>query len=386
MLDLFRRALLFWLGVFELLAAWRGWWGLSWLGPAFPHKLLVPLPAAALRGARAAGWGRLAATLALAAPPALLLQIGASSLRNWALNPLLQLRPGRYPDRTIERLDIPMSAGYLPALHVIPQLNISSVRPQPERPDETKKTEELSPRSVKAAVCVIHGSGCDKTSYAWRLVDTLTERGLALLLIDMDGHGENPRPQSFPAITEDAAVAVAWLRERYERVGLLGISLGGCVAAYAVASGVEVDALALLAAPPSLRFTRADMRREALALAQPRLLRVFDDCTVEHLVRAWPSAPIRAEISTWELIAALDLLGSLPRVRAPLLLLYGARDAIVKPDQAEQARRAAPGRATFRIVPGASHLTLLLRGDVLAEIGAWFEEHIERRMKEENLH
>ena len=32
MLDLFARALLFWLALFELIAGWRRWWGLSWLG------------------------------------------------------------------------------------------------------------------------------------------------------------------------------------------------------------------------------------------------------------------------------------------------------------------------------------------------------------------
>jgi alpha-beta hydrolase superfamily lysophospholipase len=349
MLYLFVRALFFWLGLFELLAGWRGWWGLSWLGRAFPRGPLLLLPAAALRGAGARGWRWTAASLAFAAPPALLFQLAASSLRNWTLNPLLQLRPGRYADRSIERLDIPMRAGYLPALHVIPE------------------------RGASAAVCVVHGSGCDKTSYAWRLVDTLVARGLAVLLIDMDGHGENPRPQSFPAITEDAAVAVAWLRERYERVGLLGISLGGCVAARAVADGIAVDGLAVLEAPPQLHFTRADIYREALALARPYLFDLFGDCTVYAIIRAWEYPPIRATISTWDLIDALDLLGSLPRITAPLLLLYGRSDAIVRPAQAEQARLAAPPGTPFRLVPGASHLTLILTPETLRRVGEWFE-------------
>jgi hypothetical protein len=55
-----------------------------------------------------------------------------------------------------------------------------------------------------------------------------------------------------------------------------------------------------------------------------------------------------------------------------MLLLYGASDAIVKRAQAEQARRAAPLGATFRLVPGASHLTLILDRAVPREIGEWF--------------
>jgi pimeloyl-ACP methyl ester carboxylesterase len=197
-------------------------------------------------------------------------------------------------------------------------------------------------------------------------------RDLAVLLIDLDGHGENPRPQSFPAITEDVEAAVTWLRARYERVGLLGISLGGCVAARAVAEGVAVDGLVVLEAPPRLHFTRADMYREALALARPYLFDLFSDCTVYAIIRAWEYPPIRAAISTWDLIDALDLLGSLPRITAPLLLLYGGSDAIVKPAQAEQARRAAPSGTPFRLVPGASHLTLILTPETLRRVGEWF--------------
>src|SRR5688572_12121471 len=118
MFALYLRALLFWLTLFELIAGWRGWSGLSWLRPAGPRGLLLLL-LAMLRGPRAS-WGRWAASLALALPPALLIQIAASSLRHPQLNPLLRLRPGRYDRYMIERLDIPMREGHLPALHVVP--------------------------------------------------------------------------------------------------------------------------------------------------------------------------------------------------------------------------------------------------------------------------
>lgn len=51
---------------------------------------------------------------------------------------------------------------------------------------------------VLGAVCVLHGSGCDKTYYGWRMADALATRGMAALLVDLDGHGESPRIQRFP--------------------------------------------------------------------------------------------------------------------------------------------------------------------------------------------
>src|SRR5262245_2872039 len=117
MLKLFGRALLFWLTLFELLAGRRGWWGLSWLGRRFPHRLLLPLPLVAWLGGRR-GRRQAALALALAAPAALALQVVASSRRNRALNPLLRLQPGHHADRTVESLHIPMTEGYLPGLHL----------------------------------------------------------------------------------------------------------------------------------------------------------------------------------------------------------------------------------------------------------------------------
>jgi pimeloyl-ACP methyl ester carboxylesterase len=297
-----------------------------------------------------------------AGPLALPLHAGLASLRNHALNPLRRLDPGVYSDRTVTRVELPMLEGQMPALYITPR---------------------GAERTADAAVCVLHGSGCDKTYYAWRMADAIVARGMAALLVDLDGHGESPRLQCFPEMLEDATEGVAWLRARHARVGLVGVSLGGCLAARAVADGLRVDALALLEAPPHLSYSREDMLREAQALSEPFLLDLFGESTAYHLgytvydlVRVQGGPRIRCTIGTVELIAALDLLGSLGRISTPLLLFYGGRDSIVRPDQAEQARRAAPEQATFRVVPEASHLSLILHPGALREMGEWLEREL----------
>lgn len=349
-LSAFVRALLFWLGVYESIAGWQGWWAASWLGRGRHRALLLPLLAAPMNmpGRR---WQRTIG-ITLAAPLALGLQLVASSLRNRTADPRARLRPGNHLDRHVNLVRIPMLEGYVPAIFSEPAAG------------------------ARAAVCILHGSGDHKGGYTWWMTDALLAAGLAVLLIDLDGHGENPRTQQYPAILEDVTASVEWLRAHYARVGVLGLSLGGCIAARAVAAGAPVDALVLMEAPPHLAFTKADMRREALALLHLPAMSVLRDTSAHQLISAWSSAPIRAAISTWDLIAALDLLGSLPRIRIPLLLLYGSRDAIVKPDQAAQVQAAAPAHATFRLVPGASHLTLFLRRDVQATIATWFAQQL----------
>ena len=349
-LSVVARALLFWLGALEWLAGRQGWWGLSWLGRGPQRTIIAPLLAAPL--GMPGGSVRRALGVALAAPLALAIQIGASSLRNRRADPRAGLRPGPHPDRRVEHVQIAMDQGFLPGILAAPG-------------------EETA-----AAVCILHGSGDHKGAYTWWMVDALLARNLAVLLIDLDGHGENPRTQQFPAILGDMGAATDWLRGRYRRVGVLGISLGGCIAARAVADGAPADALVLMEAPPRLQFSRADMRREALALAHWPAMQVFRNTSVHQIVDTWSTAPIRAAISTWDLIAALDLLGSLPRIGAPLFLLYGGRDAIVKPAQAAEVRAAAPPHARFWLVPGASHLTLFLRRDVQEQIAGWFASQL----------
>jgi len=349
MRNSFLRAILFWLGIFELLASWRGWCGLSWMGRARGAGLVALLPPLVLAG-MPPGRARQALSLLLAAPVALAIQVAASSLRNRALDPVSRLRPGAHRDRVVTDLQIAMSEGYLPAIEIAPAAG------------------------ARMVVCLLHGSGDHKTAYTWWMVDALLARGIATLLVDLDGHGDNPRVQRFPEITEDVTAAISWLRERYARVGVLGLSLGGCVAARAIADGAPADALVLMEAPPRLQFTRADMWREGMSLLYPSALVVFQDCTAYQIARTWSTAPIRAAISTWDLIDALDLLGSLPRISAPLLALYGGSDAIVKPPQALQVRDALPAGATFRLVPGASHLTLFLRPDIQQAVAAWFQQ------------
>lgn len=333
MLAAYRDALSFWLVLFDGIAATAGLQGLSWGG-----RVTGPLLAALVLRRRLA-WPALLVSL----PAALALQPGLATLRRRQLDPKRKLRPGSYTTHSIARLDLPAAHGPVPALHIVPT------------------------GGARAAVCVAHGSGCDKTFYAWRLVEALIARGLAVLLIDLDGHGESPRAQAFPTIVESVAGPARWLRARYARVGLLGMSLGGAVTARAVAEGAPCDALVLWAVPPRLRLTAAEYRRtqisEALRLARPQLLHLFRDGSLYHIVRAWQTSGIRAQIGTWDLFDALDPPGSLRRIaaqagRPPLLLVYAGRDGVLPAGSAEEMQAATTGWGAFHLVRGASHVSV----------------------------
>jgi pimeloyl-ACP methyl ester carboxylesterase len=285
--------------------------------------------------------------------------VALATLRRRDLNPKLALQAGSYPRRTIERIDLPGAHGPVPALHIVPA------------------------EGARAAVCVAHGSGCDKTFYAWRMVEAFTERGLAVLLIDLDGHGESPRPQAFPEIVESVAGPARWLRERYAYVALLGMSLGGAVTARAVAEGAPCDAMALWAVPPRLRLDGAAYQRtrrvEAARIVRPTLLHLFRDGSAYHVARGWQTSGIRARIGTWDLFDALDLLGSLRRIgaqgkRPPLLLIYAGRDAVLHPGAEREVQAATAGWGAFHLLRGASHVSLPIEPETIERTAAWLQQ------------
>ncbi|MFN3374057.1 MAG: alpha/beta hydrolase, partial [Chloroflexus sp.] len=337
--------------LYNTLANLAGLRGLSW-----SERLAIPLAALSWR-LPAAGWPVAIALLI----PALIIQLGLATLRRRDLNPRRQLQPGSYSDRHITRLDLPARHGPVPALHIVPR------------------------GGATAAVLVTHGSGCDKTFYAWRLVDALVERGLAVVLIDLDGHGESPRPQSFPQMVDSVTDPLDWLQQRYQRIGALGMSLGGAVLARAIANGAPVDALALWEVPPRLRLTAREYRqvqiREALAIVQLRMLHLFRDGAIDHVIKAWQTSGIRATIGTWDLFDALDVPGSLRTLahRQPLLptlMVYAGRDAIVPPAATAEIAALAADWAEYHLLPFASHISLPIDLACITLTSDWFHQHL----------
>jgi pimeloyl-ACP methyl ester carboxylesterase len=86
-----------------------------------------------------------------------------------------------------------------------------------------------------------------------RLGAQLFHAGRHTLLFDVRGHGLNP-PEPYVTVREfsrDIASAVAFARERWpdRKIVLVGHSIGGAGSVIAIANGLEVDGLVLIAAP-----------------------------------------------------------------------------------------------------------------------------------------
>lgn len=344
-------------------------WSLCWLLTAEIAASVADVRGLLILGRR---WMPLTAAALIIAGALLVARISVLSWWQWLLSAVLGLLlflvlavwqqrdrvpatlfvQGARDGRRVQHVAVPIDGGPLPAVLIEPVAGSA------------------------IGVLVVHGAGDHKTLYAWPRLHELADAGFAALAIDVDGHGDNPRTLDFPAVLDDIRAGVDWLRERYERVAVVGISQGGCIAARAIAEGITVDALVLMEAPITINVTKAVLRREARILVHPAAVALHRDIGTIGLLRSWHTAPQRTRTGTVALIEKLDIVHSVQRITCPLLLCYAGSDAVVPVVQAKTIAAAAPPDATFMLVPRATHLSLSIDRRVIRTIARWLHENI----------
>jgi dipeptidyl aminopeptidase/acylaminoacyl peptidase len=166
-------------------------------------------------------------------------------------------------------------------------------------------------------------------------------RGMATLSVDGPGQSENaPR---FPIRPDWASVIgplLDGLRGRkdldLDRVGLMGISMGGIYGPRAAAQEKRLRAVVALAGPYDLS--------ECWAALNPLTRGGYVFYTKS-----------RDEAEAFEKAKTLTLRGILGKVACPLLVVHGAKDRLFPPEQAERIAREAP-RATLLMYPDGNHV------------------------------
>jgi fermentation-respiration switch protein FrsA (DUF1100 family) len=200
------------------------------------------------------------------------------------------------------------------------------------------------------AVVLMHGVHANRMSMV-RRASILHQHGFAVLLFDFQAHGESPgRLITFGHLEAlDAAAAVAFVRQHLpnERIGAIGVSLGGAAALLGSAPR-PVDALVLESVYPDIDAALSDRLRASLgAIAGPVLTPVLRTAfeTLLPPVLGVGLAGLRP----------IDHIGG---VTAPILIASGIADdhTTIAETRAMFARAAEPKQ--FWAVPGAAHVDL----------------------------
>jgi alpha-beta hydrolase superfamily lysophospholipase len=246
----------------------------------------------------------------------------------------------------------------------------------------------------RGVVVLVHGLGEHAGRYG-RLAEHLNSLGFAVRGYDQFGHGESSGARgglpSALRLLEDLVDVVESTRQRTERgvpLIVLGHSLGGLVAASAVARGMHVDALVL--SSPALAARLSPVQKLLLAII-PRVaptLAVGNGLDPEFLshdpqvVAAYRADPLVHDRISGRLAAFIPATGAQVVARAarwsvPTLLMYAGADRLVDPRGSGDFAAAAPAAlVTSRCFDDLYHeiFNETDSGPVYALLRQWLDE------------
>ena len=226
------------------------------------------------------------------------------------------------------------------------------------------------PGGGRTPLVLVHGLGV--SGAYWSRILSLLATHRPVYAVDLPGFGRTARPLVALDVAGLARALAEWLTALdVPQAHLMGHSAGGQVAAaFADAYPERAARLVLLAStigthsPPLLRHLPGLLRD--LVREGPSLLPVL----VADGLRAGP----RHILCTDAAIVADDMLGTVGRLAAPLLVIRGTRDTIVSEAETGLLLRAAP-HASSVAIPGAAHVAQWSHpADVAAAVAAFLED------------
>ena len=201
-------------------------------------------------------------------------------------------------------------------------------------------------KKQSGAVVLMHGVRGDRTDMLDR-ARLLSREGYTVLLFDFQAHGESPGSHITFGYLEsrDARAAVSFVRARApgERVGVIGVSMGG--------------AAALLATPP------LDADALVIEMVYPSIDQAIDDRLQSKFGKP---GRVLVPLLSWQLkprlgISPADLrpIDRVSKIHMPKLFIAGANDEYTKIEESRAIAAAAAEPKELWIVDGAKHEDLL---------------------------
>jgi uncharacterized protein len=270
---------------------------------------------------------------------------------------------------------------------------------------------KVRPPRGAPAVVTITGSGTEERDESLpgvrgyrpfrEIADTLGRRGIAVLRLDDRGIGGSdagPPGATSADFAQDIEAALNYLRTRRDidgsRLALVGHSEGGMIAPMVAAADPKLHAIVLMAGPSHTGRAILAYQQQYAADSMLKLTGTARDSALRVMAKTLDSA---AANQPWlKFFIDYDPVATAKRVKQPVLILQGATDRQVTPEQANelaQAFRAGGNRdVTVKFFPSTDHLFLPdpngnpsgyaklpskgVRPEVLGTIADWLAAHL----------
>jgi pimeloyl-ACP methyl ester carboxylesterase len=203
-------------------------------------------------------------------------------------------------------------------------------------------------------VVLIHGFTGNRMEHASfvRMSRLLEDSGIASVRVDLSGHGESDGDFLDVTITGEIAEARSVVRtvrtlefSDPERIGLLGMSMGGVVAGIVAAEEPGIRALCLWSPAAVAPFEVASGYLKGRKIAPEIEAQGYFDADSHRVSPAFV-----------EDIANLDVYGRSRAYTGPIRIVHGDKDDVAPVAYARRYLDHYNGNADLEVVPGADHL------------------------------
>jgi alpha-beta hydrolase superfamily lysophospholipase len=208
------------------------------------------------------------------------------------------------------------------------------------------------------------------------------EHGVTTYAYDQRGFGRSPNKGIWPdeeLMREDLRTAVKLARARHPdaRIAVVGVSMGGAVAASAFGSRDVPDADMLLLSGPGFRgwgalpfsykaslWVSSRVRPGWVVKPNPRYIRIEPTDNIEMLRHIWSNPnmtranrvdQVHGVVSLME--TAHDRVGKIPP-SVPVFITYGAKDIVIPPAAMARSAKAFPPHARTAYYANGYHMLL----------------------------
>lgn len=220
-------------------------------------------------------------------------------------------------------------------------------------------------------IVLLHSLALDQSM--WTPLVGEVDSGPTVITLDLRGHGQSPKTDSFSI--EDMAddVAETIIHMGHDRAIVVGLSMGGCVAqALATRHPKLVTALGLIDTTawygpdaPQEWAERATKAREhgMSSLAQFQIDRWFGNefpkgnrDQVEQLLDVFAANDIDSYDASCRAMGQFDVRDAIRSITVPTVVVVGELDPATSPAHARQIASRIPS-SVLHVIPGAKHLT-----------------------------
>ena len=223
------------------------------------------------------------------------------------------------------------------------------------------------------AVILVHGLGGHAEDW-WNVAPVLAQAGFRVYMPDLIGFGRSQRPTDFSySVRDQAAVIVAFMDTLgLKQADLAGWSMGGWIVQLIASDHPErvsklilIDSVGLNIKPAwdTGLFTPTSPQQldelDALLMPDPPVIPAFIVRDILRISRrnAWVIKRALATMKTGQDVT--DNL--LPRLKMPVLIIWGSLDQIAPVDQAQTMHKLIP-QSQLDVIPSCGHMVPLQCG------------------------